>query len=141
MMPNEVRGVAAMNDKIRSFTRQFPAIVRPAMREEAEVEATESKKRAPVYSGPTGPNYPIPGVLRASIHVEGPFQRGSMIYADIVAGGAAGAYALSQHEELDWFHKIGEAKYIESVIMESRAFMAARLAANIRNRIAMLGGL
>jgi hypothetical protein len=32
------------------------------------------------------------------------------------------------HEDLTALHKIGQAKYLESVIMESRPFMAARVA-------------
>jgi len=131
-MPGRVRGVGDMVAKIKAFQQRFPDHVIRALRVEAEIEATEAKKRAPVYSGKIGPGYPIPGVLRASIHVEGPFREGRRIWAEVVAGGAAGAYAIRQHEELDWFHKIGQAKYIESVIMESRQFMAMRLAARIK---------
>jgi hypothetical protein len=32
------------------------------------------------------------------------------------------------HEDLDAFHKVGQAKYLESVIMESRGFIGARVA-------------
>jgi hypothetical protein len=125
-------GVPEMIKKIKDIQKQFPDRVVKALRMEGEIEVTEAKKRTPVYVGPTGPGKPIPGLLRASVHLEGPFREGTRIYAKIVAGGAAGAYAIPQHENLEFFHHVGQAKYIESVIMESRPYMAARLAARIR---------
>jgi len=125
-------GVPEMIKKIREIQKQFPDRVINALRYEAEIEVTEAKKRTPVYTGPTGPGKPIPGLLRASVHQDGPYREGSRIYTRIVAGGAAGAYAIPQHENLEYFHEVGQAKYIESVIMESRPFMAARLVARLR---------
>lgn len=126
-------GVSNMTKNIREVAKKFPDRVMQALRVEGEIETTEAKKRTPVYTGPTGPGKPIPGLLRASVHLEGPFREGTRIYAKIVAGGAAGAYAIPQHENLEFFHEVGQAKYIESVIMESRPFMAARLAARLRH--------
>lgn len=121
-----------MARKLRDVAKRYPDLVTKALRIEAEIEATEVKKRTPVYTGPTGPGKPIPGLLRGSVHVRGPFREGRRIYAIIVAGGAAGAYAWPQHEHLDWYHEIGQAKYIESVIMESRQYMGARIARRVQ---------
>jgi len=126
-------GVTDMKAKLRDIAQKFPDRVMQALRMEAEIEATEVKKRTPVYTGPTGPGKPIPGLLRSSVHVEGPFREGHRIWAAVVAGGAAGAYAIPQHENLEFFHEVGQAKYLESVIMESRPFMAARLTARLRH--------
>lgn len=126
---NGVKGVVA---KLRAFAKKFPDRVGAALRQETEIETTEAKRRTPVYVGPTGPGKPVPGLLRASVHAEGPFREGSRIYCQIVAGGAAGAYAIPQHENLSYFHRIGQAKYIESVVMESRNFIAARVAKRLK---------
>lgn len=128
----KMKGAEAMSNKLRRFQAQFPQKVKAALFIETEIETTEAKKRTPVWTGPTGPGYPIPGLLRASVHTEGPFQQGNRIWAMIVAGGAAGAYAWRQHEELEWFHTVGQAKYIESVIMESRPFILNRVAVRLK---------
>ncbi len=109
--------------------------IAPAVYMETSIEATEVRKRTPVYVGPTGPGHPIPGVLLASIHVEGPFIAAGRVWCRIVAGGAAGAYAWRQHEEMDWFHSVGQAKYIESVIFESRDSIKGRVAARIKSTL------
>lgn len=125
------RSAAEMVARIKKFKEKFPQVVMQAMRVEAEIEATEVRKRTPVYTGPTGPGKPIPGLLRGSVRVEGPVREGNAITVYIVAGGAAEDYAIPQHENLDYFHEVGQAKYIESVIMESRPYMAARIAKRI----------
>jgi hypothetical protein len=126
-----VSGVLEMVANLRNFKKNFPGHVAEAMRIEAEVDAIECKKRSPVYTGPVTPSSPIPGVLQDSIHVEGPNFKNDIIYVEIVAGGEAGAYAIPQHENLTYHHEIGQAKYIESVMMESRDTMAARIAKHI----------
>ena len=123
-----LKGREEMIKKLQTFKAKFPLQLMQAMRMEAEIEATECRKRTPVYVGPTGPGKPIPGLLKASIKVEGPEHRGRYLTVWISAGGAAGAYAIPQHENLDYFHTIGQAKYIESVLMESRPFILYRIA-------------
>lgn len=130
-MSASLSGVNEMIAKLRMFKQKFPQLVADAMKAEMEIEVEECKKRCPVYTGRLGPGYPIPGVLRDSIHLEGPFIDGANINSEIVAGGEAGAYAIPQHENLEYFHTIGQAKYIESVIMESRSYIAERIAKRI----------
>ena len=125
-------GVSKMLATIKQVQKSFPDRVVGAMRMEGEIETTEAKKRTPVYTGPTGPGKPIPGVLRNSVHLDGPHREGRKIWMRIMAGGEAGAYAIPQHENLEYFHEVGQAKYIESVVMESRPFMAARIAARLK---------
>lgn len=117
--------------RLRRVSTRYPDVVGAGLFQETQIEATEVKKRTPVYAGPPGPSKPIPGVLRASVQAIGPFREGRIIYTKIIAGGAAGAYAARQHEETTWFHKIGQAKYIESVIVESAPFMASRVGKRI----------
>jgi hypothetical protein len=89
-----------------------------ALRQEAEIEMTESKKRCPVDVG----------MLRASGHVQPVEQHGGKTSVDLVYGGAAEDYAIVQHESLDFHHTVGQAKFLESVLMESLPFMGQRIA-------------
>lgn len=88
---------------------------------EVEVEVKEVKRRTPVDQG----------TLRGSVHQVGPTRRWRVIETMIVAGGPSAPYAIYVHEDLDAFHKVGQAKFIESVILESRPFIGARVARRI----------
>jgi hypothetical protein len=127
-----LRSADAMRTKLRLFRVKFPKVVAAALYAETQIEVTECKKLCPVYVGPTGPGKPIPGLLRDSIHSEGPFYEGLKIWMRIVAGGAAGAYAIPQHENLEFHHEVGQAKFIEQPLMQSRPFIAARVANRIQ---------
>jgi hypothetical protein len=107
-----------ISGNLRKVKKNLPQEIARALYQEVEVEVTEVKKRTPVDKGP----------LRASVHQEGPFFEGDRLYSKIVAGGVAAPYAIFVHENLEAFHKVGQAKYLESVILESRAYMAARVA-------------
>lgn len=122
-MPSSFRldGVNAMKAKISAFARGFPDEVGRAQYIETEIDATECKRRTPVDKGH----------LRGSIHVTGPEQEGNRIITEIVAGGVAAPYAIYVHEDLEAFHDDGEAKFIESVVFESRPHMAERIARRI----------
>lgn len=107
---------------LAKIREQFPDRFASALNKEAEIEATECKKRCPVDTG----------ALRASIHAEPPKREGRKITSRIVAGGAAAEYALIVHEDLDAYHKNGEAKFIESTLQESASSMAERIAARLK---------
>ena len=68
------------------------------------------------------------GILRNSGHVAGPFFDSGRIWIRLAYGGAAGAYAIVQHERLDFRHTVGEAKYLERPLLahapELRQFIA-----------------
>lgn len=117
MVPN----VAAINSAaIRTLKRirqHAPDQFGMALRQEAEIEATECKRACPVEFG----------ALRASIHAEGPTRDGRDMRASIVAGGPAAPYALIVHEDLEALHTNGEAKYIERPLRASAPSMAARI--------------
>lgn len=121
-MPNTMRlDTTKVRANVSAFERRFPNLVEKALYIETEIEVTEAKRRTPVDKGN----------LRASIHQEGPTRDGRRIVSEIVAGGVAAPYAVIVHEDLEAFHKVGQAKFIESVILESRPFMAQRIAARI----------
>ncbi|HAM42170.1 MAG TPA: hypothetical protein DCP69_12810 [Candidatus Omnitrophica bacterium] len=110
-----------------TIERKFGALTKDksarALRTIAEVEMTEAKKRTPVDTG----------VLRSSGLVIGPEQVGGVWQVRMVFGGPAAPYAAAVHENLEAFHKVGQAKYLESVMLELRPYFAARLAAAMRS--------
>lgn len=107
--------------KLRKLQEELPDTFGNALRQEAEIEATECKKRCPVDTG----------ALRASIQASGPFRNGRSITCNIEAGGPAEPYALIVHEDLEASHRVGEAKYIERPLQESAPYMADRIAKRI----------
>jgi hypothetical protein len=111
-----------MQARISHIARVFPRRVADALKIEAEIEMTEMKKRTPVQFG----------VLRDSGTVHEPVQSRSGVSIVLSFGGAAQDYALKVHEDLDAFHKVGQAKYAESVLLESAPHMAKRIAARVQ---------
>jgi hypothetical protein len=118
----KLKGAREMIGKLRNVITMFPYRVGQALWAEMEIELKEVVYRTPKDKGP----------LRESEHLIGPFDDGKTITVVIVAGGPTAPYAVIVHEDLDAFHSVGQAKYLESVIMESRAFMAQRLAKRLR---------
>jgi hypothetical protein len=70
------------------------------------------------------------------MHVQGPFivylKGRRVIYTNIVAGGPSAPYAIFVHEDLDAKHKVGQAKFLESWLLESRPNMTARVARRVK---------
>lgn len=117
----KLSGAAQMRKRLERLSKKIPDEIGRALYLETEIETTEAKRRTPVDTG----------ALRSSIRTIGPVREGRRIYTLIAAGGSSIPYALEVHENLEAFHKVGQAKYIESVILESRAYMARRVAARI----------
>jgi hypothetical protein len=111
-------GVKDMQRKLEQAATDLQRRQALALRQEAEIEMTESKKRCPVDVG----------ILRASGHVRPVEQHGGKTSVDLVYGGAAEDYAIVQHESLDFHHTVGQAKFLESVLMESLPYMGQRIA-------------
>lgn len=121
MLSLSLKGTSSIQRQMARVHDKFPQKVERALRQQAEVELTESKRRVPVDTG----------TLRASGQVVGPEREGRKFYVEITYGGQAEDYAVIVHEDLDAFHKVGQAKYLESVLNESSRFMAERLAGDI----------
>lgn len=112
---------------LRLIAAAVPGRIGDAIFAETEIERKECQDICPVYTGPTGEGYPTPELLKESIHTEGPFYRGNRIYCTVIAGGRARAYAWSQHERTDFFHRVGQAKFIQGPLLASRPFIAERI--------------
>ena len=124
----KLHGAVQMVQALKQIAAKFPDRVAAALYQEAQIEATEMKRRTPVD---TTPGAPHPGNLRNSIHVERPVRDGNHISVTIATGTQA-PYAIFVHENPDAIHPIGQWKFMESVINESRSHMAARIAARIQ---------
>lgn len=127
-----IKGVAGMVSTLQKIAAKFPDRVAAAMYTEGQVEMTESKRRCPVDTRPNA-SYPYtkaphPGQLRASGFVHDPERRGRQLTVTLSYGTD---YAVYVHENPDAFHPVGQWKYLESVLNESRGHMAERLARRI----------
>lgn len=114
----KLTGVEAVRANLRRLAERFPDEIARAMYQEAQIEMTEAKRRTPFDTG----------ALRSSGHVIEPERRGNNVTVRLVFGGAASAYAIYVHEDLEAFHPHGQAKFLESVIKESVPYMAQRIA-------------
>ena len=122
-----MKGATQMVGMVKAVARKFPDRVANALNQEAEIEVTEMKKITPVD---TTPNAPHPGNLRNSIHAEKPEINGRTI-TQIIATGQEAPYAIYVHENPDAIHPIGQWKFMESVLDDSRPHMARRIANRI----------
>lgn len=104
LMSIEFRGLREMERRIRQLAAQHPRIAQRALVSEGEIEMSEMKRRTPVDTG----------TLRAS----GRLVALRPLGIKWVFGGAASAYAVAVHEETEVFHTVGQAKFVESVVME-----------------------
>lgn len=119
-----IYGVNEMVFKLRELASKFPDRVASAIYKEAQIEMTEAKRRTPVD---TTAHAPHPGQLRASGGVMEPERHGRNISVTLYFGGGAVDYAIYVHEILENFHPVGQAKFLESTLNESRPYMLGRL--------------
>ncbi len=111
-----------MQQKLFSVIKNADKRIGDAMIAEMEVELKEVVRRTPRDSG----------ALQKSEKLIGPAIEGNSVIVLIVAGGPDAPYAMIVHEDLEAFHKVGQAKYLESVLMEARSFIGARVARRLK---------
>lgn len=115
-------GTKEMSDRLKVLANRFPDAIDQALYIETQGMLKEVIKRTPVDKGS----------LRASEHVEGPTRQGKTTYTKIVAGGPSAPYAIYVHENLTAHHTVGQAKFIESVILENVSSLGSRLAKRLK---------
>jgi hypothetical protein len=130
MIKGSMGGADQVVSTIKKIAGKFPDRVAKAIYQEAQIEMTEAKRRTPVSPTPA-PKGVVPGALRASGTVHEPRRSGNDIHVQMSFGNSSIDYAIVQHENLDYHHTTGQAKYLESVLNESRPHMAARIAKRI----------
>ena len=129
-LTGRMSGQKGMTATLKKIAAKFPDRVAAAIYQEAQIEMTESKRRCPVSPLPA-PAGVVPGTLRNSGQVGRPARQGNNISVTLAYGGAAEDYAIVQHENLDFHHTTGQAKFLESVLNESRPYMAGRIARRV----------
>lgn len=118
----QLLGIDKLLATIHQKTRQLPDKAGMALKEVGEVWMTEAKKRTPADTG----------TLRTSGHVQGPDNRGMETEVRLVFGGPAAPYAAVVHENLTAHHPSGQAKYLESVVLERKNTLAAEVAKRMK---------
>jgi len=124
-----VVGFEDVAKNLAELVRNVPEQVASALHAEAEIEMTEAKERTPVEFG----------VLKASGHVQDPVVDSDGVSVTLAFGGAASEYAIYVHERLDVHHPVGQAKFLESTVLESAPHLPARVAKRINLRQAVTG--
>jgi hypothetical protein len=121
----KLKGTEAMATKLRAIAATQLDRAAGALFIEASIEMTEAKRRTPVDMTPNAPHR---GQLRATGFVH-PVERTGRTLSTTLSfgGGVADDYAVHVHENPDAFHPVGQYKYLESVLDESRPNMLMRL--------------
>lgn len=123
-----VNGGDKVLEGLDALVAELPQAVAAALYQEAEAIMADSKANyVPVDTG----------VLRDSGYVEQPEIDGNEISVTLGYGGAASAYALVQHERLDFHHTVGGPKYLERPFLDAAAGLEERLADRLEP---LLGG-
>jgi hypothetical protein len=122
-VPNRIvfRGTVEMSQKLRRLAENFPRKTARAAETEFDVEKEESMRRTPKRTG----------ALRRS-HKRGEARiTGKKIIVELSAGDETTPYAIHVHENLEAFHRVGQAKFLESTLFESRRSIGARIARRV----------
>lgn len=117
-------GFAIKNTISRNLSRiarEFPTYLGAALFDEMGIEAEECRERTPVDTG----------LLQSTVRAVGWVITANRIEAGVAAGGPGVEYAVKVHEDLDAFHRVGEAKFIERPLLESAPYLAQRIASRI----------
>jgi hypothetical protein len=114
-------------NRLADMGRRGARAVDRAVYEFGEIEMAEMKERVPVDEG----------ILKGSGFVEPPKREGNKVILNLGFGGQAEDYAIIVHEDLEAFHRVGEAKFVESVINESAPHFTRRVAASLFAELGM----
>lgn len=88
---------------------------------EYKIEASEAKRLTPVDTD----------LLRSTVDAFEPEFHGSQIYAGLEAGSEDAFYALWVHEDMEAYHKVGQAKFIAIPMFASGPDMPRRIGERI----------
>lgn len=118
-----VTGTEKLQQALTDLAQRATPALAAALSQEAETIMTTSKQSfVPVDLG----------VLRDSGFVQAPDVSGSSVSVTMGFGGAAEAYALVQHERLDYHHTTGGPKYLERPFLMAAKGLVDRIADRLR---------
>lgn len=129
-----IKGTKALNRQFRRYGREAILGLKTGLSQEAEGIITQSKGIIPIDTGN----------LRASGHVQPPEVFGSRASVEFGFGGPSGSgnvsgdtnsenvdYAVKVHEDLESFHRVGQAKYLEVPVNRAIPGMSDRIAKDV----------
>jgi len=117
--------VATVTKNLKKLERKNPRSVATALYQEGLELMAESMRRTPVETG----------TLQKTHRTALPKWRGPFVEVAIPAGGSKAPYAVPVHERLDVFHNPGQAKFLESTILESAPHLLARIGERLHEEI------
>jgi len=127
-----IKNIPKVIGNMKKLEKGVPLLAAAALYQEALIEQKESMKRTPVDVTTKRGG----GSLRDSHETSAPYWKGKFLNVDIQVGGPSAPYAIVQHENMEFFHKVGQAKFLESTINESAPYLLARIAKRIQlNRL------
>jgi hypothetical protein len=119
-----------LNRKLGAMGMEANVAAAAALHLEHEQIMLVAKERTPVDTGN----------LKGTGHVSLPTIKGTTIVSVGGFGGPAAPYAVIVHERLDVRHRVGQAKYYESALLEAVNGMEKRLGAKLKFEIQKMRG-
>lgn len=116
-----LNGADELRRRLERLAKEAPAEFGRALYQEALIEQKEAMQRCPVATG----------TLRGSHETSLPDLSGGEISVTISAGGPAAPYAAAVHYNLEAYHPVGEALWLERTLIESKPFIGQRVANRI----------
>jgi len=120
-------GTNEMVARIHAVAKDVERAVDRAVYKFGNTEMREMKRLVPVDTG----------TLKNSGYVEKPKRMGSRVMLELGFGGAAEAYAMYVHEDLDAYHENGQAKYVEMPLSESAPYFAIRVGLDVKKDLGL----
>lgn len=121
--PQFTMSTQGFKDSLGLTTDRLLHLAGGALKLEGELIMTDSKEHyVPVDEG----------TLRDSGHVTDPTIQGSKVFVELGFGGEAEPYAWVQHENLEFKHKVGGPKFLETPMLQAAPQLGDRLAQRIR---------
>jgi hypothetical protein len=117
-----LNGADQMIARISAIAAKQPQRAAAALYQEALLVEGTSKSLTPVDFG----------ILRDSHETKQPQVEGNNISVAIVVGGAAEAYAVEVHENLNSYHRVGQAKFLEGALYAHKPDLMANLSQRLR---------
>jgi len=129
-------GIKEAQLRIEYFRANYPSKVATALKKEAELTMTESKREVPVDTGS----------LRNSGFVEAPKISLNNISVKMGYGGVATkvnpktgqlttVYAITVHEDMETRHRVGKAKFLEDPIKKRRGMILENINLSIKRAL------
>lgn len=116
------QGYGDVRRRLQSLIREYPTEVGRAAKEELKIEKKESQRRTPYKTG----------ALHDSHEIIEPEVRAGKVFTGLTAGNeVTESYDVIVHEDLEMFHPVGQAKFLESTWLEAAPHLADRIARRV----------